>query len=134
MLTYWYWCDGRSVGAVRSLCWRGVGAADSVGRDTTRGPHLTLLSAGGSGLSWADEVDWRSEGEAGGVDRRMCTLGGPVVTYGLTSGFTSADVSSTLHSSGARGSPLHGLSGSRLRVCSTSRNGRGGVTNGGAEQ
>ena len=80
---------------------------------------MTLLSAGDFGLSWADEVDWRSEGDAGGVERRMCTFGGLAATHGLTSGFTSAEDSSKLHSSGARGSFCRGLSGSRSRVCST---------------
>ena len=101
-----------------------------MGRRRACVPHVIMLSAGGSGLSRADD---ELEGEAGGEWLRMCSTGVLGTACPETSGFTSTFSSLKLHS-GTRGSPLIGLMGSRFRVCSTSRNGLGGVTNGGAEQ
>ena len=101
-----------------------VGLAGGGGGDTTCGPHRTLLSGGDSWLSWADDE----------VDRRLCALGEQVATSGFTSGLTSSIVNSAQSTSDARGSLLHKLNGSRFRLASSSRDGRGGDENGGAEQ
>ena len=107
-----------------------------MGRRRACVPHVIMLSAGGSGLPRADEDDdapeW-SEGEAGGVLRRVCAVGGSGAAIGLMSGFTSAAVIWKLHTSGARGSLLHGLSSSLFLCCSTWRYCLGGVVIGGAE-
>ena len=98
-----------------------VGLAGGGGGDTTCGPHRTLLSGGDP---WLDD----------GVDGRFCALGGQVATYGFTFYLTSSNVNSAKSTSGARGSLLHKLNGSRFRLASSSRDGRGGDVNGGAEQ
>ena len=107
-----------------------------MGRRRACVPHVIMLSAGGSGLPRADEDDdapeWM-EGEAGGVSRRVCAVGGSGVAIGLMSGFTSAAVTWALHTSGARGSLLHGLSSSLFLVSSIRRYCLGGVVIGGAE-